>query len=263
MRDSQFYLALVLGTVGFIYLGLPLLVLARHRLRAHPPATMLPSLDEVKGVDLEAGIMLERGAAALQAIGFRTGLPVRVAPSEHLEGFVVVGVAPNGDVAEVYVALQRRGARLVRQQWTTIHSHTQSHSRTLTSNVSTRLGIRPPCGYKRFHAIGVTDVAHMYALHELSVQDDGGRRPNPPRPEDHAAWVQSDTARGQDNMFARGYAWRGGKNGDTLRLTPKGAYLIAWHQLPPLKQLSAARSRRRLAEMEERLAGVERTARAS
>ena len=263
MRDSQFVLAFVLCTAGVFYVGVPLLVLARHRHRAHPPATTLPSLDEVKGVDLEAGVMLERGATALRSIGFWTGLPVHVALSDRVEGFVVVGTAPDGDVAETYVVLQTLRNRVVRRQWTTIHSHTHHFSRTLTSNVAIRSGIRPPAGYNPFHAIGVADVAHMYALHELSVRDDGGRRANPPRPEDHAAWVQSDTARGQDNMIARGYAWLSGRNGETLRLTPKGAFLMTWHQLPPLKQLAAARSRRRLAEMEERLTREQGLARAS
>lgn len=254
MSVPQIWLAALLLIVGFLYVGAPLIALATQKPHARPRAMQLPSLDEVKGEDLDAGIVLERGAASLQGLGFRTGLPVRVELSARLQMFTVVGVAANGDVAETCVLMQRHREKLVRRDWIIIHSFTQSFSQTLTSNIPATIGIRPPAGQTTFQAIGVKDAAHLYALHELCVRDAGGRRRNPPAPEDHAAYVESERARAQDNMCARGYACRRGQAGETLRPTLKGAFLMTWRHLPPMRQIVRARARRKLAEMEERLA---------
>lgn len=253
----------VLFAIGFVYLGMPLVVLAKQKLRAHPPAVQMPSLDEVKGEDLDAGIMLERGTASLQALGFLTGLPVRVEPSAAMQGFAVVGVAPNGDVGEAYAVIQRVRDRIVRHHWITLRSFTQSFSLAVTSNAPTATGIPRPPGEMAFHALGVSDAARLRELHELCVEDAGGRRKNPPVPQDPAAYVQSETARSHDNMCAQGYAWRSGPRKETLRLTLKGAFLITWRHLPPMKQLLRRSANRRVAEMMKRLASEEAAPRAA
>ena len=254
MSAAQTWLAAMGAIVAFLYFGVPLIVLATQKPHAHPRAVQLPSLDEVKGEDLDAGIALERGAVSLQELGFRTGLPMTVELSARMQLFTVVGVAPNGDVAEACVLIQRHREKLVRRAWTTVHSFTQSFSRTVTSNIPATIRVRPPAGQTNFHAIGVADAAHLHALHELCVRDAGGRRRNPPVPEDHVAWVESERARVQDNMCVRGFACRRGGTGTTLRPTLKGAFLMTWNQLPPMRQIVRASARRKLAEMEARLA---------
>ena len=263
MSAAQTWLAAMIGLVGFLYVGVPLIALVTQKPRAHPRAVPLPSLDEAKGEDLDAGIALERGAAAIQALGFRTGLPVRVELSPRIQLFIVVGVAGNGDVAEACVMIQRHREKLIRHDWTIIRSFTQSFSQTLTSNVPYTLGIRPPAGQTTFQASGVKDVARLYALHELCVRDAGGRRRNPPAPEDHAAFVESERRRAHDNMCARGYACRRGPKGEALRPTLKGAFMMTWRHLPPMKQIVRERARRSLAEMEQRLARESSASRAA
>lgn len=245
------------------YVLTPLLILALQTQRANPAAVQLRSFDEVKRADLNTGLLLEGAASELGKLGFRTGMPVKVEMSAASTGFAIVGEASNGDVAEAYVLVRSTPDRTMRTAWVNVHSDTRTFRQTVTSNMPSITGIPTIAGNKAVRAFGVTDFARLYALHELAVRDAGGRRPSQGRPLDHAAYVAAETERGSDNMCAHGWAWRTGANRETLRLTPKGAFLMVWYKLPPLRQLAAARVRRELAALEERLGRDARSSRAA
>lgn len=249
--------------VAMWYLLMPLVIMAIQTQRANPVAVQLRSFDEVKRADLNTGLLLESAASELGKLDFRTGMPVRIQMSASSTGYALVGEASNGDVAEAYVLLRSTPERTTRTAWLNFHSDTRTFRQTVTSNMPTITGIPPIAGNKAVRALGVTDFARLYALHEVAVRDSGGRRPSQGRPLDHAAYIAGETDRGSDNMCAHGWAWRTGNNRETLRLTPKGAFLMVWYKLPPLHQIAAARVKRELAALEQRVARDPRASRAA
>ena len=248
----------VIGQLGVavlatFYLGGPLFALATQKQPARLRVEPLLSLDVVRQLDPEAATSLQEAATRLAELGFAVGQPLRMPTSESSVGFGIIGEAPNGDVAESYVLVRSTKDQVIRRDWTNFHSQTRNFARTLTSNSITSSGIPSRAGHSSFSARGLKDLARLYALHELRVADSGGRRRGARPLGSQAAFVESEWATSTDNMVARGYSRRSGSNGETLRITPKGAFLVAWRQLPPWSNIAAARARRGLTVLEARL----------
>lgn len=240
--------------IVLLYVGVPLLSLAMHSQPAKLTAMPLLSLDIVRQLDPEAATYLQDAASRLAALGFTVGQPLRLPTSEVSVGYAILGEKPDGDIAETCVLVRRVEAQVIRREWTNFHSHTRNVARTVTSNAISDSGIPSRGGVNSFSAPGVKDLARLYELHRVRVRDFGGRRRGAPALGNPAAFAESEWAASTDNMVARGYARLSGKDGEkTLRLTAKGAFLIAWRQLPPWNKIAEARARRDVAALEARI----------
>ena len=244
---------LTIALIAILYVFTPLYALIFQKQRARMTATAMPSFDVMRQMDADSTDMLQGMANQMAGLGFAVGQPLRIPTSDTGVGYAVLGEAPNGDVAESYVLTRPNKDGIARHDWTNFHSHTRNVARTVTSNTTLSSGIAPRAGHNSFSARGVKDLGRLYGLHEVRVRDSGGRRRQSPPLGDHATFVESEAAAGTDNMVARGYSRRSGPSGETLRLTPKGAFLIAWRQLPPWTNVAAAKAERTIAELEARV----------
>ena len=248
----------VLGTLAvscivIVYVGGPLLALFTHRQAARLTASPLLSFDIVRQIDPDVATRLQAAASALTELGFVVGQPLRLPIAERSVGFAIVGEAPNGDVAESCVLIRTIEQQVIRRDWTNFHSQTRNFARTVTSNSVDASGIPSRAGHSAFSARGLKDLARLYQLHGVRVGDSGGRRRGAPPLGDQAAFVESEWVGSIENMVVRGYLRRGGTDGETCLLTAKGAFLSAWRQLPPWKNIADAKARRGLTDLEARV----------
>lgn len=261
--DLPLVAKLAVAVLLTFYVGGPLVVLTVHKQPARMKAAPLLSLDVVWQIDPEAGTCLQEAARRLTELGFVVGQPLRIPTSANSVGYGIVGEGPDGDVAESYVLVRRTKEQVIRRDWTNFHSQTRLFARTVTSNSVSSSGIPSRAGHNSFSAPGLKDLARLYEFHSVRVSDSGGRRRGAAPLGNQAAFVESEGASSTDNMVARGYARRSGREGETLRMTAKGAFLVAWRQLPPWNNIAAAKARRRLTELEARVSRAARLVRSA
>jgi hypothetical protein len=243
------------------FLLIPLLILATQRMCAD--GEILP-FDPVKTPPPPSLATYFHGTdAALSDLGFR-----------RLGSFALPDTAPNlRAILQLYLNDERRDLAMVSVVHGTVEQGPDLQTRYVEfvsrfSGGSTRIvqtnncrevgSFAPLPQELTFRFPHVRDLVHLYQLHEALVwrHADGGRkivRVLEQFGEDARAYLREVVLReSYQDQEATGYL-RFNEAGNCWRPTVKGAYLMTWKELWPIKQLLRARIRRNAYQLERDL----------
>ena len=101
---------------------------------------------------------------------------------------------------------------------------------------------------------GIDDPALMWAIHRGMVDEESGGKPTRPFPMDlpPAELFRQEFRKELEEKVRRGY-WAQGEHEGLYRPTSKGAYLMAWAELPPFKPWRMRRALRQASALRKRL----------
>jgi hypothetical protein len=228
------------GVVGFFYGAAPLLILASQTLAAEVALT--PTRVE----DLPAGAResLRQLLEAFWAQGFEVVSNCRVPDAvPGVLGVQVLLVQPESrDIGYGIFSSTMAGA--LRAWMVTIRTRFADGTQIITSS-STQAGVFPanPAA-DVIHANWIKDPARLYRIHRARLVT-SGRAGEPrmlPAPERAVEYQQDEWREEIERLIRTGY-YRPPGGGGKCGMTLKGAYVMTWRLLWPVKQLRQLRRR--------------------
>jgi hypothetical protein len=216
--------------------------------RMRPGAGIEPLESGARGVDPGWRAVLERHVAALAAVGFARATWYRATSGGVTSVGVLLEHPEHGDLATVAAM---RAELVPTEVFLLFESEWDDDLRVSTSNA------RVPSVYPRIRGLdgeslpSVEDAARLYRVHRARVER--VRHPVPRRPlsrgDDPLGIERARQVANYQRYAPLGYSRR---EGEFMRPTLRGAFLMCWRLLPPLKQLALrARARREAALLRE------------
>ncbi|MEX0775695.1 MAG: hypothetical protein WD042_08260 [Phycisphaeraceae bacterium] len=229
----------VIGLVVAAYLLLPVKILSTISMKAD----VRPRLLSLEELDEDAGGYFRETAAALAGEGFAEvgyfSHPDLV-PKAAAVGLLLTHM--DQSTAAVVAVIDSSGRR---------QRHLEFACK-LTDGISvhTNNGISLPTvgdnpGKVLFWCPGQADPRALWRAHQALLQNRArgcALRPLPMQ-QDAATFLEAEITREMQKKTARGW-WRRDEAGGKYRLTLKGAYLMTWAEMPPVRQIRRARLRR-------------------
>ncbi len=239
---------LVLGGVLLVvYVGGPILIRFRHTMTL--PKRFEPV--EPEALPRETYAFFGETARGLQECGFSLAAILR-----HLESssavdmtsyiaFWINRAAGQGATAVTIQARPKNGPAK-NQRYVEFATYIAGDLEINTSNCAQMPSFKPAPGMNTLHAAAVTDVVKLYHLHlrrEATLGTPTAAR-YLPSPGHDVKWFSDTCDISVLRQVELGYLHAGSQPG-TYRPTWTGAFMMTWGLLPPMKQIRAARMRRR------------------
>ncbi|MBO0699000.1 MAG: hypothetical protein J2P46_11445 [Zavarzinella sp.] len=240
----------VLTAVAVACLGLPWLLQfvvapARMRARSWQAANPVYSPEDEDGLPTAA----RRAADDLRALGFRDRGTWRHDGSAQATGRIILLEHPRTrDVAKVMVVTTNRRRSVTFVFQTRFADETEA----ATTNTRHAVGFPHLPGQTVAWLPEVREAGPLYRVHAQLRDAIGGASERVGIGPDAAEYLRDGSARSLANWVANGYYALDADRG-VVRPTWKGATLITWRLLWPLKPLYRARRRRATARLLERL----------
>jgi hypothetical protein len=233
----------VLGFIAFLYLGAPLAVRFQQHMQAHPRLTAL----DLKQLHPSISQFLMKQTEALIALGFDEPTLLEASqPMKNVSNYVILLVnRKTGDKATV-AAVIGRGAMTIQSCGVEFSTRFDSGELFDTHNYQSLMAFPPLPDTTRAHVPMVSDSRELFDLHRYVMSKH--------RPSGRKTLYEPGTAREYLVEFGffrtyQGQARRGwlyySEAEDVFRFTLKGAYLVTWGLLPPIKTLRWAALHRR------------------
>jgi hypothetical protein len=234
-------LAVFVGLPLFVYIGVPLLILAMQRFNARPKFHRL----RLDAIDRPVAEFLADRAQALLALGFDDPVHLRTTDiSPGVTAYLIMLVHPATADKAMVTVLIGGGAPPI-QTWYVEFSTRFADGKVFNTLNSAELNAFPPMPDSvRTQVPSVTDPEELYELHRAVIDRHA--------PEGRATTYEP----GGEVEFLYQYAFRRlyeeqvrrgvfrPDGADAYRLTVGGAYRLTWGLMPPFKQLRAAGMRR-------------------
>lgn len=226
---------LFLAVAGKYVLG-PVLVRERHRRSADPVYQPI----DIGQAPAEVATPLQQASAALTAIGFRViGHVFRTEEQSPIDSYASVLVSPDGaDIAEL-IAVRVSGPRARVVNVAVFRREFSDETCVATSNSSQTSSTPSDPRVEGLRLSQVSDVVALYHVHRrFAEQQTAGRTPRVPAPLSADRYFREQTLRSLQRLVEQGY-YRLDATGRQYCPTLKGACLMVWRQLWPLKQAVA------------------------
>lgn len=245
--DGLGLVTVIAGIAAACYFGVPLLILQNLRLNPRPRSAGYDPQTDPPPAKVET---LRRSCVDdLVALGFEPIGDCRVRGfANNSEMFVTIAVDRRDDVVAA-VAVGHLNASGQVEIKKTVEFATHFEDGSLLESVGTVDATMIPAaeGMTRHVFLGTRDLATFRRLHGAAVANESaGKRAVLPDYPDISEWMIRDAERAVRGGAEAGWLTPIGERG-RYQLTLKGAYLLAWRSLPPLKQIRAAAIRREAA----------------
>lgn len=226
---------LVLAVAGKYILG-PVLVRERHWRTADPVFRAF----DLAQAPLEVAGPLQQAAQVLSAVGFRTiGHACTTEPQSKIDSYASILVSPDGaDIAQM-MAVRVTGPRARVVSVAAFRREFADDICIATSNGSQASSVPTDPRVDGIRLPQVSDVARLYEIHRaFAAQRSAGRAPRVPAPGTADRYLREQTLRSMQRLLEQGY-YHLNSTGQRYCPTLKGACLMVWRQLWPLKQVIA------------------------
>ena len=224
---------LFLAVAGKYVLG-PIVVRERHRRSADPVYQPI----DINQAPLEVATPLQQGAQSLGAMGFRTiGHVFRTEEQSPIDSYASILASPDGaDVAEL-MAIRVRGPRARVVSAAVFRREFADDTSVATSNSGQASSTPSDPRVEGLRLSQVSDIVALYDVHRrFAARQAAGRTPRTPAPASADRYFREQTLRSLQRLVEQGY-YRLDATGRQYCPTLKGACLMVWRQLWPLKQV--------------------------
>ena len=226
---------LFLAVAGKYVLG-PVMVRERHRRSADPVYQPI----DISQAPPEVATPLQQASQALSAIGFRViGHVFRKEEQSPIDSYASILASPDGaDIAEL-MAIRVSGPRARVVSAAVFRREFADDTCVATSNSSQASSTPSDPRVEGLRLSQVSDVVALYEVHrQYAARQAAGRTPRTPAPGSADRYFREQTLRSLQRLVEQGY-YRLGATGRQYCPTMKGACLMVWRQLWPLKQIVA------------------------
>lgn len=238
------------GVIGsFVYLGMPLLILATSRMQAELVTTRF-YLDKLRP---EVQEHLLKSVGQLKALGFavETCLMLPASAPNLRTHLILLTRRETGDKAMVTAIISTEsGAARIQTNYTEFSTRFASGRLVDTMN-GTTIGSFDPLPHETKVAFaGEQDLARLYALHRFVIEKVVAIPPD----DTPQVYPQGEAERYMAEIWKKGFEEQVERgvmrfDGKSFRPTLRGAYKMTWRQLPPLAQHLARKRDQRAAEL--------------
>jgi hypothetical protein len=242
-------LGLLILVVLAFFVGVPMLVFFTHRFPIQPEGQPIRLADLG---DEEARRYLSRSAETLEREGFEAGEPM-LYPGPTRSTFSVAMLmlhTMTEDCALISVTFSGnpQGASS-KAMYTEFGTFFADGSAILTNNAPLASAFAPVASRDVLRCPGVVSLSLLFKIHRARVES--SPKVNEPRlvPDEDAPeeFVPTMIQRELESQVGAGYMQRDDAAG-VYRPTLKGAFLMVWAELPPMKQIRTTRESNRTAE---------------
>jgi hypothetical protein len=250
MPQHFYELVWLLALIPAYYLGMPLLILAKNRISARPNFKVL----DLKQINPDIARFLMSRAEALFALGFEEPTLLKMpGAATNVNGYLIMVVnRKTGDKAMV-TALIGTGPSPIQSLYVEFNTRFDSGAVFNTLNSAQLNAFTAMPMTIRTKVPGVNDLRVLYRLHRFVIEKHlPAGEPVVYAPGQEIEYLTTYAFRQPcDEMVRRGWLYYEA-NAECYRPTLKGAYLMTWGLMQPMKALRQAamyqRARRVLAE---------------
>lgn len=257
---DPFVLGSVVGLVLLAaFVGGPLLIWFTQTTNAQRDTRLI----EPEAVPADTYEFFKETAPGLTECGFSIASYLRLddlSVAAHATGYVALWVnRPAGQAAAVTsLHCHPKNGPAKIQHWSEFVTHVVNGLHITTANSDELSVAKAVSGKNVLMASAVKDVVELYRLHlsrELQLVMPAATRYLPPAGHE-ADWFVEDCQVSLLEQEESGYWYYAGSRKDVYRPTLVGAFIMVWRILPPIKQIRAARMRRRVRQAIEQAEGL-------
>lgn len=235
--DGPSVLLCVIGMIAFYFLATPLIILASQKMAARPDCEEL----QMHSLEPRLAQFIMDKTNALFALGFDEPALIHMSnPAPGVNAYLIMLVnRPQGDKVMVTALVGDAGLRI--QTWYVEFSTRYDNDHCVdTLNSSELSAFQQGPQNIRTQVPSVTDVDELYRLHQFKMKNSGITGRKVLYEPGHAVeyLLKYAIKKGYDEQVTKGWL-RYDAAEDCYRATIKGAYLMTWGLLQPIKMFRA------------------------